>query len=525
MIKKYFIAAAAVFSAVCSGEVTAYRNGKDLYVQSRFSETQDIVIGVWREANERAWLVPRNSDIRQASKGVLLHINSDEYPATSFSSYGFLSGNHGSAAGRLVTAPDHGFTDADSGKIITDEKNNRYVFIRVQNKNQFIMHPEPKNAKAPVGRAQFFRHSKEKLFLNGKEIKFKSSALGQLRPLNVVTKSVFLIDGKTPLPDKKVVKCQFVDHVFEHGVIAPEAAVKYVKEKASEKTAKFMTIMGKMFYPEVEKGFDDYAALPRIMTVKNLMRYQDNGAMVNTRTCIYPVSLSGVSQMDIMFGWVGEIAKGNYQMFYIPKTKLHSFKGHKDKTRVYDKVDFVKGVDIAKGFDVNARTSITDAADANNPPDRFIRVTGKNSPQYGIALGYSLFDGATARGCKQVTRNTFYHHWYTRKMYPYVYSLYNNKPGLTVRTVSYKQYFAPANEPDATAFYYHKQGTSDVIYFETHKNLSGKKLQLPARMNGKKITVLEKTPSVTLKAGQTVTPSGIVISSTGNYGHIVLKLD
>ena len=51
MIKKYFIAAAAVLSAVCSGEITAYRNGKDLYVQSRFSETQDIVIGVWREAN------------------------------------------------------------------------------------------------------------------------------------------------------------------------------------------------------------------------------------------------------------------------------------------------------------------------------------------------------------------------------------------------------------------------------------------------------------------------------------------
>ena len=199
-MKKFFVFAVCCAAVLCSAAVTVYRNGKDLFVQSRFSATHDIVIQVWLDANEKAWLVPRESDIRLAHKGLLLHSNSDEYPATSFSHYGFLSGNHGSAAARLVTAPGHGFTPEDSGKIITDEKKNSYVLI-FATKNQFVMHPEPAKP-APVGRAVFFRHNKEKLFFNGKEIKFTRSVLVQLRPLNVVTKNVFLVDGKTPLADK-----------------------------------------------------------------------------------------------------------------------------------------------------------------------------------------------------------------------------------------------------------------------------------------------------------------------------------
>ena len=520
-MKKFFVFALLCTAVIASAAVTAYRNGKDLFVQSRFSDTHDIIVQVWLDANEKAWLVPRNSDIRQAHKGLLLHSNSDEYPATNFTHYGFLSGNHGSAAARLVTAPGHGLKAEDSGKIITDEKKNSYVLVSAT-KNQFVMHPEPAKP-APVGRAVFFRHSKEKLFFNGKEIKFTRSVLAQLRPLNVVTKSVFLIDGKTPLADKQIVKCEFVDHIFEHGVIAPEAAVKYIKDHPGERNTRFFTTRTKMFYPDKEKGFEDYAALPRIMTVKNRMRYQDNGAMVNTRTCIFPVSLRGVSQMDIMFGWTGAISKGNYQMFYIPKTKVQHFKGHKNKAAAYT-LDFVRGVNISKGLDINGSVTSKDSIDPARLPDRFIRVTGKDSPEYGIALGYSLFEGFTSADKKGAGRNSVYHHWYTRKMYPYAYNLYNNAPGTVRTSVSYKQYFCPKNDPDATAFYYHKQGKSDVVYFEAHKPLKNKKIKLPPYMTGKKVTVLEKTPELTF-SGKTVPAKGLEISSKANYSHIVLKLD
>ena len=524
-MKRMFLLFSVFVIASLSGEgVTAYREGRNLWVQSRFSPTQDIVIGVWQDANEMAYLIPRNGDIRKLTPQMLLHKNSDEYPATSFAGYGFLSGNHGSAAARLVTAPGHGLTNDECGKTIVDARKNEYVFVKKLNGNQFIMHPKNRAPQASIGRAKFHRHSREKLYFNGKEIKFKSSVLTQVRPLNVVVRNEFLIDGKTPLPEKKVVKCRFIDHVFDHDLLAPEAMVKYIEEKADARTAGFFTHRLKMFYPQDEPAFADYAKLPRIMTVRNRMRYQANGAMVSYRKSHFPVSLAGVSQMDLMFGWSGRIASGKYQMFYIPKTKVQRLTDRRDKNKKYV-LDFVKGVDISKGLNVSGSTRAQDALDPRKLPDRFIRVTGKNSPEYGIALGYSLFEGLTADDQAPERRRMSYHHWHTRKMYPYSLGLVNNKPGVTFDTVSYKQYFYPGNDPDATAFYYHKQGKSDVIYFETHKKFAAKKLVLPPSMTGKKITVLEKTPSVILTAGERVTTDGIQIANQGDYGHIVLKLD
>ena len=516
-------AAIAVLSA-SADQITVWRQGRDAWIQSRFSQTQDIVIGIWKNANEKAYLIPRGGDIRRAAKGLCLHMNSDEYPATAFNSYGFLSGNHGSAAARLVTAHDHGFTAADVGKIITDEKKRSYVLVQVQSADKFIMHPEPANPKAPLGRAVFPRHSKEKLFFNDREIKFTSSAMVQLRPLNRVSRNEFLIDGKTLLPDDTVVRCNFLDHVFEHDVVVPEAFIRFIREKAGEKIVPAPTSANIMFYPADEPGSEDYMKLPALMTVRNRLRYEDNGAMVNYRQCTYPLRLTGVSQLEVMFGWHGAIAKGAYQKFYIPKTRPMTFPGRKDKTLKYS-LDFVKGVDIAKKRDLNSSLSPDNVDDPADPPDRFIRVTGKSAPEYGIAVGYSLISGHTALTGKGRDRKRYYHLWYTQKMYPYAYALCNNEPGTTIDTVSYKQYFCPAEEPDLTAFYFHRQGKSLVVYAQTYKPLDGKQLNLPQETEGQKITVVEKTPSVTLLTPGKIPPGGVKISSTGNYGYIVLKLD
>ena len=514
----------AVFFAATAAPITVWRQGRDAWIQSRFSDTQDIVINIWLDANERAFLIPRGGDIKQAGKGKLLHINSDEYPATTISNYGYLSGNHGSAAARQITAPAHGFTDADIGKIITDERNRNYVLVLVKDADAFIIHPESTKPTDAVGQAVFPRHVKEKLFFNGKEIKFESSVLVQLRPLNRISRNEFLVDGKTPLPDDTVVKCSFLDHVFEHDVVAPEAYVSLIKDKAGRNLIPRPTIGTKMFYPEDEPGADDFMKLPAIMIVKNRLRYQDNGAMVNYRQCSYPVYLESVGQLEVMFGWTGLFSSGAYQRFYIPKTSPMTFKGYKDNSREYE-LDFVKGVDISKGLDLNASISSQNVPDPSNPPDRFIRVTGDASPEYGIALGYSLILGHTAITSSGRDASQYYFLWHTQKMYPRAYTLRKIKPGTTVETVSYKQYFCPMDDPDLTAFYYHHQGDSLMVYVEAHKPLNDKRLNLPLETLGNTIAIVEKTPSVTLlQPTDIVTPDGIHINSVGDYGHIVLKL-
>ena len=43
-------------------------------------------------------------------------------------------------------------------------------------------------------------------------------------------------------------------------------------------------------------------------------------------------------------------------------------------------------------------------------------------------------------------------------------------------------------------------------------------------MTGKKISIIEKTPSLTLKTNNTVPGKGIILSVTGNYGYAVLRI-
>jgi len=98
-------------------------------------------------------------------------------------------------------------------------------------------------------------------------------------------------------------------------------------------------------------------------------------------------------------------------------------------------------------------------------------------------------------------------------------------PGEWREILAYRQYFDPQREPDATSFYFHKQKDSDVIYLDFHKPLSKKKIALPDYMAGKKISILEKTPSVVLHTGSTVPKGGISLSVSSDYGYVVLKLD
>ena len=53
------VVAAAFFAVVYAGEITVYRSGRDAWIQSRFSQTHDIVIAVILDANERSFIVPR----------------------------------------------------------------------------------------------------------------------------------------------------------------------------------------------------------------------------------------------------------------------------------------------------------------------------------------------------------------------------------------------------------------------------------------------------------------------------------
>ena len=546
-MKKILTAAAMVMGAyLAAGDapVTAYRCGESLLVQSSYSDRWDIVIRTWRAANEEAFLIPRNSDMLQhiplkkinfdsnrcvcrfiSKDAVLLHCNSDEYPATLFGGYKFLSGNHGSAFGRYLTIPSHGLSTADIGGGITDEKGRKFIIVQITDKDRILIHPEPLD-DSPVGRAVFFHMGSEKLKYKGKDLPYLKAAMGQIRPLNRVWRNEFLIDGRTPLPDKTVVRCSFVDHVFVHDVIAPEAVIALIKKNPGRKPVPEFHANHQMLKVDDSPELAEYRELPALLGISNRFRHQQRGCMVNYRTTTVKSNFQWVSQMDVMFGWCGAFTPRRQEYFYVPKMKKIMLKNRHTGKPEYEcdlSAKYLMPVNWQVDYIVDRQK---DCLDPDNPPDRFIRVSGDDKPMFGVVLGYSLTDGCTALVNRGAHRSKVYYLYHTKKMYPFCYTLNDPAPGTQMTSVSYKHYFDPAAEPDATSFYYHWENDSLMVYFDTHKALKNKTLALPSWCAGKKITVVEKTQSVEFTGSTDKVPeSGIVFNVNGSYGYLVLKLD
>ena len=526
-MKQYFLAALLLlcFSMVQGNEsVTVYRDGYDFFVRSSFSDTEDIIIHNWRYVNEKSYLVPKNTPVKDYAKGKVLHVAGDEYPATApLGAYGTLSGNHGSFHLRRLHIPAHGMTLADVGGVVTEKSGIPHIIIQIVDKDNILIHPE---GKPDTGRPGLLRHTLAPLSYKGKPLAFKSAVYCQLYPLNRITKHQLLADGTTAVPDKKEIKCRFVDFVFVHDVINPYYAVQSVKNAPGKKPFPEWSAKHSMVYahtPELQKKYSSYMKLPALVTYSNTFRFQPRGAVVNYRRSEFHAELSRASNLDVMFMWKGLISQQPKQLFYVPKLKPFKVKVGKEQKELL--VDLTAGFPLPKQLDTSYYIPASDALDPKDLPDRFIRVTGKDKYEYGIALGYSLFLGCTAKNHAPRERNIVYHIYKSHKMYPFASTPVHITPGKKIETVTYRQYFDPRLEPDATSFYCHYQGTSLMVYLDFHKVLKEKNIKLPAAAAGKKITIVEKSPAMTLHTGKTVPAEGIKISNKAPHGYLVLKLD
>jgi len=520
----FLLVSTGLFFALGAQEmITVYRNGNEFFVRSGFSAKYDIVIRNWLVANEAAYLLEPEKPITDALKGKLLHISSDDYPATSpLGAFGVLSGNHGSPFARTLSLPEHGFTTADLGGKVNESDGYAYYIMQIVDKNHVLIHPEGNHNTEKPG---FRGHSTAPLFYKEQELKFTESKFTQMHPLNRITDFRILTDGGNEVPDKTEIKCHYLDFIFVHDVVSPLAAVQWMKENPGRKPSPEWKDTGMMFVnsKELRETHADYMKLDALATYHNRFRFEARGACVNYRKAVYLSALSSVSSLDVMFGWNGDIAGKDKEEFYIPKLKPVKVAGYQNGNELL--CDFSAIFRMPNPMQVNSQITAKDCLDPSDPPDRFIRVVGNEKREYGIALGYSLFLGCTARPRNISEQDSLFHLWHTKKMYPYAYTLKNVKPGKTMETVAYKQYFDPQAEPDATAYYWHHQGDSLIVYLDFHQPLAPKIFQLPTESTGKKISILEKTPSVTLRSGNFVSGEGTVtLEVNGNYGYLVMKL-
>ncbi|OIO99051.1 MAG: hypothetical protein AUJ92_00265 [Armatimonadetes bacterium CG2_30_59_28] len=494
-------------------QMRAIKYGDNVYLRSVFSPQEDLLIRVGKGTNRQinfanVWLVTNSSGMseKELTGGRLIHGNGDD--STPWNINGtYIGGNHGGAAVQELTCKGHGLTTADLGSEWSDAAGVRFFLIKVVDADRLWF------LSQNMGKPDLwqFRTNLSGSALTRKappaSLAFTGSHVAQLVPACRIARQDYLVNGKTPLEDGKEVSCDHFDIVEEYDIINPASLLEDV-----------------IAHPGVQRGFtaDHLQAVIRNHIV---YRFYPNGANV--------IHFTAEALQPFNVGYMGFIqsaplSKGAFTTheYYIPKTIPFQQDGISYDFRSIQDYSFKLPSPLL------FKTTNNNLEDAGNLPDRFIQFLGRKENDHtvrevGYALGYSPVRGLTqpAERAKNVASSLML--YTSSKTYP---SAIDSKMGPLIpagkqfHCVAYRQYFNAAALKNATAFYYHEEDGDTIVYADYHKPVEKDVLQLPVRLTGKTISVVEKTPSLTLHTTKSVPASGLVVSVEGNYGYAVLVI-
>lgn len=500
-------------------KIQVWRENDRVLIRTGYSADFDLVVELYHNTNENAWLITPEMPVTDFNKGRLIHCGPDDFAASFVGEYGILSGNHASAFAVRVLIFDHGMSEKDLGTIFTDENGNKFCLMEIWDEDNLLIHPLP-SGKAPT--PGFTAFHGEKLFLKERLIPVIVSSPVQLYPSNRISKKAFLVDGKTPLPEKELVECTFLDYVFNYDVVLPEALVNMVADAP-----------GKVHFPRFtprrtmvdlaehadDPAYDTYRSLPALLSYKVTSRHEAGGACVIYREATARNPMTGLEALDVMFIWDGEFAGMPVNEFYIPGVKPFTLTA---KNGQQYEADFANVARFDKKFPADCMMTQESVCDKKCQPDRFIRLAGTEDERLlGFAAGYSLCNGISAMPEWADIRQNIYQFAPSWKMYPRIYKMGNIPAKWNAKTVCFRCYFDPAAEPDLTAYYYFHEGDDLIVHIDCHRTLSGKIIRLPKECAACTMTILRMTGS--LNAFFDAGKNQLVINAEGDGGSASLR--
>lgn len=167
--------------------------------------------------------------------------------------------------------------------------------------------------------------------------------------------------------------------------------------------------------------------------------------------------------------------------------------------------------------------------DLNSPPDRFLQFTegSEGSKSKGFITGYAPNLGDYSNR-KDLCNEVFYTN-NTNKMYPNSASRDSNTHPTNILPIdtsfNFTAFRCPVNyeKNDLTNVSWYTVGTDNYIMIDSHEQYNGD-VVIPFNFNGKTISVVEKTDSVTIHSNS-VSEGKISISMSDTYGYAVLKVN
>ncbi len=493
-------------------KIAVKKQGDNVYIRSWFSSAQDVVITMNKGYNRQvnfctAAVIPAATPLARVTfaRNEIFHYCHDDTPPTKIIST-YIGANHGCSDARNLLIPDHGLSTKDIGKAFKDSRGDIYYPIKIVSDSSIWVLGEDKGQN---GVWKFNRSIKPGPFTrvsDGRKLDVKKASLVQMTPSVRLEKQLYLADGKTPLPDNKWVICDYLDIVEEYDVVAPDALLQTIIKNAGRAT----DFNGK--------------GIEALYTNKTTYQFQPLGACFIDNQLTPHRDFRAYFITPVMTMQLNKLENYATLEYYIPKTKPFKNGGiNYDFNAIQD---FTVPIKFSLSFK-KADNNI----DPDNPPNRFIQFLGQKENgktvrkvgyMFGIVNDYGL--GRSAERVKNVNEMLFIFRSY--KTYPKVIGMKAGKlkPEVSLNSRGFRQYFDPQAFKKPTSVNWHREGDKIRVYIDYHQAVAKDIIKLPAAFTGKKIAVIEKSPSIELKTKGPVPAQGIEVSVSGNQAYLVLQL-
>ena len=505
-------------AAVAAGEnmktetVRVLKTGEEVYIRSRFAAERDLVVRVGRGTNRQinfrdARLIDPASPMTPAAmaSGTLPHSSGDD--STPWNINGtYIGGNHGCSDGIEITCTNHARTVADLGSEWQDAAGHAFYLIKIVDADKLWILGRNRG-KADLW--SFERAMEGNTLTNRAGVALtRTDQRGvQICPACRIRNQEYLLNGTTHLADGVEASGTWLDIVEEYDIINPASLLADI-----------------VSHPGQERDFTA-AHLDGVIRNHIVYRFHPNGANV--------IYYRARALQEFNLGYMGFIQtarlhaeKDETVEYYIPKTVPFA----KDGIR-YD----FRGIQDYSAKPSSPLSFLSKEDGIENPanlPDRFIqflsrRENGATVREFGYALGYSLVHGITVPETRARNASSPAMLYTSSKSYPVAV---DSKMACLIPAntefycVAYRHYFDPRAGGKATCVYWQQQEDDVVIYADYHQAVARDLLRLPAHLTGKQFTVVEKTPSLTLRTEGAVPAEGVAVTVAGGYGYIVLRI-
>ena len=479
-------------------KIVIRKEGMQIFFLSRFSDGQNAAVR-FIEGNENGYFLPADAPLEAIYQGRLFAQCWDNQGPAFMGKHGTVGANHGSPFAFHVHMLRHWLFESDIGKVFTDDAGERFVLISVDSLSDFLLHSD-----IPSGAGGFCPQITGNLHLEGRTLipetvrrgQICPAPGGQLSPHRRYNSVKLLADGIRELADGETVECSSAELQLDVELILPDALLDYLKKHP-----------GKYVSPVDPR-------LPGAVHCREIVTFRSRCA----RTVDSEITFLRDFPEPLRYGllqFYNEVKFRHHERF-LPGVKPVTVNG--TEIRLADVFRF------PEKFTGSHYYTKADCLDPDALPCRYIDFYGNGRPrELGVALGYSLTQGITARGNESRRGSIVGHLSPSTKIYPSAFERSGTKAGEKFRICAYQQFFRP--DPSGCSCFRHWETDGCYVYadfFSAHENYE---VKLPAELVGKTIEVMENDSGVSLCGGLVRVPenAGLFLRAAGKGG-IVLRI-